>query len=142
MATDAVQAALLSDASTHLVSTDVSLDEAVAWYCERFLEEVTSWRTTAEMLDLLGAVKGRRRFQGFGRYYGSRKQSDEGDRQLLTAKPKEVFRASGGAAKGGGKVMLCPICGGKMRFIGIALTTEEAEEWLRGPPVGAGACVV
>jgi hypothetical protein len=131
----------MSDASTQLVALDVGLDEAIRWYCEMFLEEVTSWRTTVEMLDLLAAVKGRRRFQGFGRYYGREKQADGGDGQLFTEKPKEVFRASGGTAKGGGRVVVCPQCGGKMRLIGIALTREEVEEWLRGPPVGAGASV-
>jgi hypothetical protein len=138
---------LLADPAVTLVAADVDRYEAQAWYCEGFLEEVTSWGTPEELQVLLAAVKGRRRFQGFGKSYGQRK-TDDGEhllagesKQLSTGSespsPKKVYKASGGAAKGGSKAVICDVCGGRMRFLGIASTPEDAEEWLRGPPAGA-----
>jgi hypothetical protein len=135
---DSVPVTLLTDAHVTFAAADVDLNGAVSWYQRMFLEEVTSWRTTAEMLDLLGAVKGRRRFQGFGRYYRREESADDGGEHLLTGEQKDVFRASGGAATGGSKAVICSECGGRMRFMGIAASAEESEAWVRGPPVRAG----
>lgn len=145
---DEVPAGLVSDTHATLVAADVSLDQAVDWYVDMFLEETASWTTPEEMLILLTAVKGRRRFQGFGQYYankeGSEKTASENpdDEQLFTEKPKKLYRASGGSAKGGSKAITCPICGSRMRAVGIAPSSEGMEwdakyncrRWGTGPP--------
>ena len=66
------------------------LDGAIAWYQARFLDEVTSWRTAPAMLDLLAAVKGRRRFQGFGKYY-ERKVDKAGAESLINDAPVKIL---------------------------------------------------
>lgn len=141
MPADVVPAHVFSDAQVSLVGADVSLDEAIAWYVQMFLEEVTSWTTPEEMLALLADVKGRRRFQGFGKYY-AKKDAAAVDKQLLPEEPKKLHRASGGSGKGGSKAVNCPLCGAKMRTVGIALTEEGLEwdsllklyRWGAGPP--------
>ncbi len=122
---DQVPAGIVSDPLATLVAADVPLDEAVAWYVEMFQEEISSWRTPDEMLNLLAAVKGRRRFQGFGKYYANKEPNANGDDdQLFTGEPKKLYRASGGSAKGGGRALGCPICGSRMRLVGIAVSAE------------------
>lgn len=49
---DQVPAGIVSDPLATLVAADVPLDEAVAWYVEMFQEEISSWRTPDEMLNL------------------------------------------------------------------------------------------
>lgn len=138
---DKVPAGIVSDPFVTLAAADLALDEAIAWYVEMFLEEVSSWKTPEEMLSLLGVVKGRRRFQGFGKYY-ARAVEGGAIEQLSTEEPRKVFRASGGSAKGGGKALLCPDCGAKTRVVGIALSAEGMTwdskigcyRWGTGPP--------
>lgn len=144
---DQVPARIVADPHATLVAADVPLEDAVNWYVERFLEEVSSWRTPEEMLDLLAAVKGRRRFQGFGRYYANRAVAKEPeDEQLFTEEPKKLHRVSGGSAKGGSKALACPICGSRLHAVGIALNAEGMEWdskykcyfWGIGPPNVSG----
>lgn len=145
---DQVPGDLASDPCVTAVAANVTLEDAVQWYSEMFLEEISSWRTPAEMLDLLAAVKGRRRFQGFGKYYERQPSPTEkvpDNVELLTEEPKRVHRASGGSAKGGPKAFPCPICGGRMRVVGLALNTEDMiwdgklgwHRWGIGPPATA-----
>ena len=141
---DEVPGVLLASSAVQLVSLDVSLSDAIDWYVDMYLEELASWRTTDEMLDLVDDVKGRRRFQGFGRYYGATKlaAAQESDEQLFTTPAKETYRATGGSAKGGAKKLACPICKAKMRAVGIATSDEEltwdsennCRLWGTGPP--------
>jgi len=128
-------ATLVADPAVMLVAADVDLERAVAWYCAMFLEEISSWRTPEELVALLIEVKGRRRFQGFGKSYGDKREEragDEADGHLLTGEPKKVYKAAGGSAKGGSKAVLCKVCGDRMRFMGIALSQEDADQWLQG----------
>ena len=112
------------------VRVNVDLDAAIDWYVGMFLEEATSWRTPEEMLDLLAAVKGCRRFQGFGEHYG--RSESVGEKQLSSDTPTKLGRVAGGSGKGGGREPVLCECGARMRFIGLALTKEEADAWVRG----------
>lgn len=95
----------------------------------------------------LAAVKGRRRFQGFGKYYANKERNEkvDGD-QLFTEEPKKLYRASGGSAKGGGRALGCPICGSRMRLVGIVVSAEGMSWdsthgcylWGAGPPSNGG----
>jgi hypothetical protein len=124
---------LVADAAVTLDSADADFDDTVSWYQRMCLEEVTSWRTTEEMLDLHAAVKGCRRFQGFGKWY-ERRPGDKASEQPAD-EPKKVYKASGGSAKGGaGEKLFCPH-GERLRRIGKALTEDERDKWMaRGPP--------
>ncbi len=145
---DQVPAAIVSDPAATLAAADVTLNLAIVWYVEMFLQEIASWNTPEEMLTLLAAVKGRRRFQGFGKYYATMKVDETaGDERLFTEEPKRLYRVAGGSAKGGSKPSACPICGARMRVVGIAPSAEgmvwDAKHgcywWGTGPPAENGA---
>jgi len=121
---------LLADPHAALVASDVSVAEAIDWYCHRYLEELGSWRTPDELLALLADVKGRRRFQGFGKYYVRQRKtdSDTSGQQLFTGEQKKLHKVSGGSAKGGKDKLSCPRCGGKLRAVGVA-PSDEGMVW-------------
>lgn len=126
---DQVPAGIVSNPHATLVAADVALDEAVSWYVKMFLEEISSWKTPDELLTLLAAVKGRRRFQGFGKYYANKEPNGTVDAdQLFTGEPQRLHRASGGSAKGSSKALACPFCGSGMRTVGIA-PSAEGMQW-------------
>jgi hypothetical protein len=116
------------------VAENVDLVDAIQWYVDMFLEEATSWRTPDELLDLLAAVKGCRRFQGFGEHYGRSERVDEKhlSSDSVEETPKKLGKVSGGSGKGGGREPVLCECGARMRFVGTALNREEAESWVRG----------
>jgi hypothetical protein len=120
----------LSDGNVTAVAEKVDLDAAIEWYVQMFLEEAVSWRTPEEMLDLRAAVKGNRRFQGFGQHYG--RSESVGEKQLSSDTPKRLGKVAAGSGKGGGREPVLCDCGARMRFVGMALTKEEADAWVEG----------
>jgi hypothetical protein len=107
---------------------DIDFDGAVAWYQARFLEEVTSWKTPEELLDLLAAVKGRRRFQTFGNWY--EKKASPTQNEELIHKEKRTY-PSGGAAKAKAEPQRCPH-GLPIRWLRL-VSEEESEHWIQRP---------
>jgi hypothetical protein len=114
------------------VADNVDLDAAIDWYTQKFLEEATGWRTTEEMLDLLAAVKGQRRFQGWGEWYEKPAQKTE-ETPDIPDEPKKLGKVSGG---GGAKrePVTCDQCGTRMLRVGTSPTKEDAEAWVQARP--------
>jgi CHC2 zinc finger len=122
---------------TSAVAENVDIETAIEWYVQMFLEEAMSWRTPHELLDLLAGIKGRRRFQGFGAYY-ERSEKVETE-TVIPDTPKKLGRVSGGSGKGGKREPpACDHCGATMRYMGKALTADEANAWLQGAPLSNG----
>jgi hypothetical protein len=125
----------VANATVTAVAENVDLDAAIEWYTQMILEEITSWRTSDEMLDLLVEMKGRRHFQGFGSFYERSEKTE--DETLIAREPKKLARVSGGSGKGGAKPEppRCDHCGQKMRYMGKSRNQDEANAFLQGAPL-------
>ena len=107
--------------------------DTLRWLQGAYLEEATSWTIPEEMLTLLAEIKGRRRFQGFGKAYGKQEKPPE-------SAERPLGRVSGGACRGGAKeARSCPACGGQVEMLPGTVPSEQVRKvganwWWSGPP--------
>jgi hypothetical protein len=105
-----------------------SLDReaAVTWYSDRAVEEVTSWRDANELMELIWAIKGRRRFQGFGAFFERQKEEEV---TVIAKEPKKLGRVAGGSGQGQRERVTCdhdlP-----MRRVREAMSDQESKAWV------------
>jgi len=129
------------------IATSWSPDEFIRWLRDEYVDEAQAWSTDPELRQLIDETKGRRRFQGFGTFYGEPGQesadmdTDEAGAEATVRQKKSLGRVSGGSLRGKREKdgVRCTYCGGEVEFYAFTVPEEQVERigdgWLyRGPP--------
>jgi hypothetical protein len=113
------------------VAQSRSRGELIGWLQAEYSEEARSWERDEELAALLLAVRGRRRFQGFGAVYGRPTREEEMDDQRTGAEEATtrvtLGRVSGGAGRGKrpSGPPACPFCGGAVELLRRTVPADQ-----------------
>jgi hypothetical protein len=108
---------------------EVDREDVLAWFQSEYTAEAFAWETRAEAEMLIFEVRGRRRFQGFGRAHGASAEPAAPDRQ------DSLGRVAGGSGRGaaGSKSRACPFCGQQVELLGYIVGPNDVERTPKGP---------
>jgi hypothetical protein len=124
--------------SVQTLASHQSPDDVLHVFQNAYIEEAQSWTTPDELLALLAAIRGRRRFQPLGKEQAVAEARTETESlQLETVKDASPARGGGSRPR-----MTCPWCGGKVVSLGFTVTPDRVKHvegkgylWT-GPPRG------
>ncbi len=124
-------------ASVH--GRDVDSPILIRTWQQAYLEEVTAWESLEELRAFRSMAHGRRKFQGWGDYFGGgqrdgqQQQKEEPD----VSEKQPLHRMSGGSGRRAKRAPACPRCGDRLRRVGrfdpkrmeMVISGDGVPEW-------------